>query len=99
LEIEDMEVGDSEFNEEFMRIILPTLDWNGVLLAASSVDFDGLPPTFNLPSLDDIDFLRAVHKLLLDIHVLKGKLTCPESGRVFLIENGIADMNIPEVDA
>jgi len=94
-----MEVGDSEFNEEFMRIILPTLDWNGVLLAASSVDFDGLPPTFNLSSLDDIDFLRAVHKLLLDIHVLKGKLTCPESGRVFLIENGIADMNIPEVDA
>ncbi len=99
LEIEDMEVDETDYNESFMTNMIPQLDWNGVLEAARAVGFDGLPNIYDKSSLSDRDFLLAVHKLLMDIHVVEGTLTCPDTGKVFKIINGIPEMNIPEADA
>jgi multifunctional methyltransferase subunit TRM112 len=97
--IEDMEVDESEPNEEFIARTLPTLNWHGIKVAAAAVGFDGLPEVFDVKHLEDKDFVKVIHKLLLDIHVLKGTLTCPESGRVYPIVDGIARMNISEAEA
>jgi len=99
LNIEDMEVDESEVNEEFIKRVLPTLNWAGVKVAAAAVGFTGLPDAFDAKHLEDQDFIKVAHKLLLDIHVLKGTLTCPESGRVFPVLDGIARMNITEAEA
>ena len=82
-----------------MTHMIPQLDWNGVLEAARAVGFDGLPDKFDKSCLSDRDFLLAVHKLLMDIHIVQGTLTCPDTGKVFKIINGIPEMNIPEADA
>lgn len=92
LEITDMEIVESEFNAEFIKGVLPSLDWSGVLVAAKSVGLEDLPQSFEMSLLSDENFLLAMHNLLLDIHVKTGVLVCPESGRKFPIENGIADM-------
>ena len=92
LELEAMEVKESEFNEEFIRHMLPSLDWECILIAANAVGLQGIPQTFDPSLLDDTAFLQALHNLLLDVHVTKGKLVCPESGRKFPIENGLPDM-------
>ncbi len=92
LEIEDMEVVESDFNRDFIVSILPGLDWSGVLLVAQAVGIEGLPDTFSISLWNDEEFLLAMHNLLLDVHIIKGKLVCPESQRSFKIENGIADM-------
>ena len=94
-----MEVGESVFDEAFMKHMIPQLDWNGILAAANVVGFDGLPNKLDNTSLDDMDFLKAIHKLLLDIEIIAGTLECPESGRIFNIIDGIANMNISEEDA
>lgn len=47
-------------------------------------------------SRSDDAFLRALHHVLFDIHVIEGRLVCKESGQVFPIENGRANMMIPE---
>ena len=92
IEITDMEVGESEVNMGFIKSILPSLNWAGVLIAANAVGFDGLPLTLTSACYEDKDFIRVLHKLLLDVHVLKGTLVCPDTKRQFPIEGGIPNM-------
>lgn len=44
----------------------------------------------------DTDLLQKLHHLLLEIEVVNGSLTCPETGRVFPINNGIPNMLLNE---
>jgi multifunctional methyltransferase subunit TRM112 len=89
LGIEEMEIIESDFNPDFIISILPSLDWEGVLVAATAVGIDGMPPILKAEMLNDLILIQAIHKLLLDVHVTKGVLTCPDTGRQFKIENGI----------
>ncbi len=92
LEIEDLEVVETEINISFIKMLLPTLDWKAVDIAAQAIGIKGIPSEYDPSFLNDNDFLLAMHNLLLDIHVIKGFLVCPESGRRFPIENRIVDM-------
>ena len=96
LEINEMEVKETEANYDFLRSQLPTLHWPSVLVVAAAVGLEGFPPTFQPSLLEDEDFLQAVHNLLIDIHVKTGTLICPESGRRFPIINGMPNMKLPE---
>ncbi len=98
LTINDMEVDETEVKPDFIRNILPSLDWEGVLVAAAAVGFDGLPDVWDPSLLDDRDFILAMHRLLIDIHVVDGVLTCPETGKTFPIKAGIPDMILPETE-
>jgi len=44
----------------------------------------------------DDDFLRALHHVLFDVHILEGELVCVESGQVFPIEEGRPNMMLDE---
>lgn len=95
LAIENVEINETEVDEEFLRRILPSLDWEGLTIAAAALEF-GLPKIFDPSLLDDADFVAAMHRLLVDVQIINGTLTCPETGRVFPICNGIPSMVIPE---
>lgn len=92
IEINEMEVQETEFNEEFIIGILPSLQWDGVLLAAKAVGLEGLPEKYSTDYLQDKDFLLAMHNLLLGVNVKSGVLICPESARRFEIKDGIPNM-------
>src|SRR5690349_1322832 len=92
LEIADMEINEVECNLDFIRNILPSLDWAGINIASKAVGLADMPDNFDAALLNDESFLMAMHNLLLNINVKTGALICPESGRRFPIENGIADM-------
>ena len=96
LNVESMEVRETEMNEDFIRHIIPTLNWTAVLVAAEAVGLQGLPLEPVPELLSDASFLQAVHRLLLDVHILEGTMVCPESGRTFLIKDGVPNMMIPE---
>jgi multifunctional methyltransferase subunit TRM112 len=96
LNVTNMEVKETVVLTEFIRDILPSLDWQGILQAASAVGFEGLPDMLNADQLDDDEFIEAMHKLLMDVEIIEGTLTCPETGKVFPIKNGIPDMVLPE---
>ena len=61
-----------------------------VMRARPSVSFcaDGM--------LADEGFLRAIHHVLLDVHVMRAELVCPESGQAFPVEDGIPNMTLGE---
>jgi multifunctional methyltransferase subunit TRM112 len=92
LEIEVMDVKDTECNYEFIKSQIPNLHWPGVGVAAKAVGLEELPKEYNSALLEDKKFLQAMHNLLMDVHVEKGTLICPESGIKFTIDNGIPNM-------
>ena len=98
LEIDEMEVRESEVNLNFIKGLIPGLDWGGVLVVAAAVGLHGMPAKFNVALLEDESFLRAVHNLLLDIHIQRGTLVCPDTGTRYPIQSGIPNMMLPESD-
>lgn len=93
---------ESEFSAEFVENMLPKLEWQAFTVAAAQLGLDAkwaLPDAAGVAAAraaDDEAFLRAVHHVLLDVHVLEGNLICPESGRRFPISNGIPNMLLHE---
>jgi multifunctional methyltransferase subunit TRM112 len=98
LEISGMEIIETTPNFDFLKNIIPTLEWSAILLVASAVGIDGFPEAFDQEMLNDDTFLLAVHNLLIDVHIINGVLICPESGRRFPIVDGIPSMKLPEAE-
>lgn len=51
-----------------------------------------LPPALTPELLEDSSFLLALHRVLMDMHVVEGTLICPETGRKFPIAEGMPDL-------
>jgi multifunctional methyltransferase subunit TRM112 len=96
LTVEEMEVIKTECNYEFIKGVLPSLHWQGVVVAAEAIGLAGIPQEWNAELLNDDEFLEAMHDLLLDVRIVKGVLKCPETGKCFPVENGIPNMNLTE---
>mmetsp|Transcript_22661 Transcript_22661/g.65971 ORF Transcript_22661/g.65971 Transcript_22661/m.65971 type:complete len:123 (-) Transcript_22661:313-681(-) len=94
-----VEVRESPLNAEFIRRMVDTLDWSALVTAAAACGVDSLPPDLDRGALEDLTFVEALHRVLMDLHVVEGDLVCPESGQVFPIVNGIPNMKISEEDA
>lgn len=47
---------------------------------------------------EDQSFLKKAHRALMEIEVLEGTLTCPETGRQFPISRGIPNMLLTEAE-
>eukprot|EP00904_Undaria_pinnatifida_P002202 jgi/Undpi1/11983/HiC_scaffold_4.g01682.m1 len=55
-----------------------------------------LPPALTPELLEDSSFLQALHRVLMDMHVVEGALICPETGRRFPIAEGVPDLMCTE---
>lgn len=100
LEIETCDEVDVEFSAPFVRRMLPRLDWGVFLAAAKQLPDPELvnllpaePPTDDTP--DDGDVLKAVHRALLQWHVVEGKLST--EGATYKVSNGVPNLVITEV--
>ena len=95
IEAGKVEVKETDFNAEFIKRMLDRLDWAALRQAASELDPNTkLPPALGSP--DDEEFLRLVHRALVELVLVEGYLVCPESGRKFRVENGIPNMLLNE---
>ena len=55
-----------------------------------------LPGSVSSDMLQDENFLKEFHHVLLEVHIEQGSLICPESGRRFPIKKGIPNMLLRE---
>ena len=94
IDVQKYEVRSTDFNPGFLGYILPTLDWGAVLVAAVAVGVTDLPAIFDSAMMNDESFMRAMHTVLLEIHVEEGTLICPETGKTYPIITGIPDMRL-----
>jgi multifunctional methyltransferase subunit TRM112 len=45
---------------------------------------------------DDSSFLQALYHILMNVHLIKGMLTCPVTGKEFPVTDGIPKMMLEE---
>ncbi|KAL7885737.1 hypothetical protein AOLI_G00060320 [Acnodon oligacanthus] len=93
----EVKVNEVEFSPQFVSRMIPKLEWSALIQAAEGVGHrQDLPDTLISNYENDEDFLRKVHRVLLEIEVIEGSLQCPESGREFPISKGVPNMLLNE---
>ncbi|KAI5620640.1 multifunctional methyltransferase subunit TRM112-like protein [Silurus asotus] len=93
----EVKVNEVEFNPQFVSRMIPKLEWSALVSAADGLGYlQDLPSTLVSNYENDEDFLRKVHKVLLEVEVIEGTLQCPESGREFPISRGVPNMLLNE---
>lgn len=93
----EVKLTDVNFCPEFMARIIPKLDWSAFTHAAESIGHLNELPSTPIPDFEtNHDFLKKVHHVLLEVEVINGELVCPETERVFPINNGIPNMLLNE---
>ncbi|KAF2077081.1 hypothetical protein CYY_001590 [Polysphondylium violaceum] len=85
---------EQEFNYEFVKNIIPKLDWKGIQLIGEKLAIT-IPP-FTEESLLDQEFLKSLYHLLCNVKIITGSLICPNCQRVYPIEKGIPNMLLRE---
>ncbi|CAM9365964.1 unnamed protein product [Ascophyllum nodosum] len=94
IEATDVQMVESDVKEDFVKNIAATLDWEALCKAASEVGMPegSLPPALTPELLHDSSFIEALHRVLMDMHVVEGTLVCPETGRRFPITEGVPNL-------
>jgi multifunctional methyltransferase subunit TRM112 len=86
----------SEFHPEATARLLSKLDWPALRATAAALGIAELPPAPPAKPEADPDFLKSVHDLVMDIHVVEGALVCPNCARSYPIRKGIPNMLLRE---
>jgi multifunctional methyltransferase subunit TRM112 len=55
-----------------------------------------LPSTLTESLSEDPAFLQALYHILMNVHLTKGMLTCPVTGREFPVTDGVPNMMLQE---
>ncbi|KAM3613184.1 uncharacterized protein V6R79_022152 [Siganus canaliculatus] len=96
----EVKVNEVEFNPQFVSRMIPKLEWSALVQAAEELGQQhDLPGELVADYEKDEDFLKKVHRVLLEVEVIEGCLKCPESGREFPITRGIPNMLLNEDEA
>merc|ERR1712216_369286 len=93
IEATETEVVEQEFNPEFVQHMFPRLEWAAMCSTATSLGLaHDFPAEVTEAHLDNHDFLKQLHHVMLEVRVVEGNLVCPESGRKFPISKGVPNM-------
>ncbi|XP_020491475.1 multifunctional methyltransferase subunit TRM112-like protein [Labrus bergylta] len=96
----EVKMNEVEFNPQFVSRMIPKLEWSALIQAAEELGHRQDLPGELVPDYEkDEEFLKMVHRVLLEVEVIEGFLQCPESGREFPITRGIPNMLLNEEEA
>ena len=88
----------NDFCADMIVPMLMRIQFRTLKSAASDLSIDSLDDIeeVNEVLMSDDGFLRKVHHLLFEVHVVEGYLVCPQSERKFPIKDGIPNMLLHE---
>ncbi|KAJ5860610.1 AdoMet-dependent tRNA methyltransferase complex subunit, partial [Penicillium soppii] len=87
----ELEQQELEFQPDFIRNIIPRIDWEALRLGFPSLP-DSKPEG---EALENEQTLKDLHRLLLETHVSEGKLVCGNCSHEYMIKEGIANFLLP----
>uniref|UniRef100_A0A7S2NVK9 Multifunctional methyltransferase subunit TRM112-like protein n=1 Tax=Leptocylindrus danicus TaxID=163516 RepID=A0A7S2NVK9_9STRA len=93
-----VDTNEDDIDTDFIQNILPILDWPALLQAATQMGLppNSLPPNLTDEMVQDQAFLQALYHVLMNVHLVRGILTCPDTGREFAVTDGIVDFMLKE---
>ncbi|TIB73991.1 Trm112p-domain-containing protein [Wallemia mellicola] len=91
--VQGIEIREQEFNDEFIKSFFHKLDYKVLKSTLQSLGDD----TLRVNEIDDInsqseEFLRSLHRVLLEMDVTQGELVCPNCQHKYPINEGIPNM-------
>ncbi|KAH7886804.1 hypothetical protein F5I97DRAFT_1936423 [Phlebopus sp. FC_14] len=89
-----VELQEADLNPDFIRNIVPRLEWDALVDAAKQVGDASLPS--EQPEMMDDELIRKLHHVLLEIHIVEGAMICPNCKHSYPISNGIPNMLLAE---
>ncbi|KLJ08737.1 hypothetical protein EMPG_15827 [Blastomyces silverae] len=91
----ELEQEETEFQADFLRNILPRIDWEALVVTAGELGFTSITST--KPEGDAVtdELLQELHRFLLETHVMEGKLVCGNCGHEYRIKEGIPNFLLP----
>lgn len=97
LQIETCDEVQVDYSAEFVLRMVPRLNWGVFLAAARQLPDEELVARLpeGPPGGEDDDVLRAVHRALLQWHVVEGALVA--EGTSYRVSNGVPNLVITEV--
>mmetsp|Transcript_62083 Transcript_62083/g.102483 ORF Transcript_62083/g.102483 Transcript_62083/m.102483 type:complete len:129 (+) Transcript_62083:70-456(+) len=104
LKVEQVEELEAEFDEEYVKRLIPKIEWNGVLSALSDLHSQGFFKDVDLPKeappmdCQDANLLKKIHHVINEIKVIDGQLVCPDTKATFAVKDGIPKMIFEEGD-
>jgi multifunctional methyltransferase subunit TRM112 len=93
---DDAAEDNAERQIAFVKGVLGVIDWPALVQAASQMGLSTLPPQLLENMANDPTFLQALYQILMNVHLVKGILTCPVTGREFAVSDGIPNMILKE---
>ncbi|KAB8230645.1 hypothetical protein ETB97_003082 [Aspergillus alliaceus] len=92
----ELELQELDFQPEFIRNIVPRIDWDALQTMANELGFPKiLDKKPEGDELNDEQILRELHRLLLETQIIEGKLICGNCGHEYMIKEGIANFLLP----
>ncbi|CAF0852936.1 unnamed protein product [Adineta ricciae] len=81
-----------DYNRDFITRILQRIEYDALRSAIKDLGLnETLPESLSDSMQDDEEFLKIMHRVLLEYEIEEGELICPETGRSFPISK---DMNL-----
>ncbi|KAL1972437.1 hypothetical protein VTN31DRAFT_6851 [Thermomyces dupontii] len=91
-ELENQEI---DYSPQFIQNILPRLNWENLRTTAAELGFRSIPESKPEGDALNDSVLKDLHRLLLETHVVEGKLVCEQCGHEYQIKDGIANFLLP----
>ncbi|ORX33620.1 hypothetical protein BD324DRAFT_638926, partial [Kockovaella imperatae] len=89
----ELVIRETPENLDFIERFIPKLEWNALVDTARSLGDTSLPE--EQPEMLSEEFLKALHHVLMEMHVEEGKMICQGCGHIYPIANGIPNMVSP----
>jgi len=87
---------ESAFNADLVKNMLTKINWDALRSATVSIGLPLLADELTEDMKSDESFLKTIHHILFEVHILEGHLVCPATGRKFPIKDGIPNMLLHE---
>lgn len=96
IRVDQDDAADAQRQVALVKGVLDSLDWPALVQAASEMGLSSLPPQLSQEMVNDATFMQALYHVLMNVHLVRGILTCPVTGREFPVVDGIPNMILEE---
>ncbi|KAF9580408.1 hypothetical protein BGW38_002961 [Lunasporangiospora selenospora] len=91
-----LEQQEAELNEDFLRNMLGKIEYGALVATCLKLNITDLPSTMPADANTNEEFLQALHRVMLETHVISGKMVCPNCSHIYIIRDGIPNMLLAE---
>lgn len=96
INVQKSQIIESDFKAEAIIKLIPKLDWPALAKTVINLGNKDFPVAITEENLKDEAFLKELHRVLIETHLMEAKLVCDNCKRVYPVVNGITNMILNE---